>query len=331
MNITQPVTQIKSSSPPLRRRLKFFLRSFDAGLLITLVLMGIFFSTQSPYFLSVENFMNIGRAVSIRGVVAAGLTLVMISGGIDLSVASAMAASGMLTATLVQAGFHPMLAITGSLVLGALLGAFNGTLITKVRIAPIIATLATMSAIRGLGYVFSGGESISLPPGSFRYLGRGEILGIPAPLVWWALVCALVYFTLRFTRLGHYTYAIGGSADACRVSGIKINRYRMWLYVICGILAALGGVMLASLSGSAMPTAAFGAELDILTAIILGGISLSGGAGGITGTILGLLIIGTMTNGMILMNVKPYWQIVLRGVVLTLAVTVDSLRTGGYR
>jgi len=141
----------------------------------------------------------------------------------------------------------------------------------------------------------------------------------------------LTHITLRYTQLGHYAYAIGGSSDACRVSGIRVDAWRMALYIICATLAAFAGLMLTSLAGTAMPTAAAGAELDILTAIILGGISLSGGEGGIPGTILGLLILGTMTNGMTLMDVKPFWQIALRGLVLIVAVTVDSLRTGGYR
>lgn len=311
--------------------LRFRLRSFDAGLLVMLVGMGVFFTFQSPFFLSLDNFLNIGRAISIRGIVAAGLTMVMISGGIDLTVASVMAAAGMLCAALIQAGFPEAVAVLAACAFGAGLGAVNGFFITKVRINPVIATLAALAGIRGLGFVISGGESIAIPPGSFRELGRGDTLGIPTPLLYWALFCLLTYFILRFTRLGHYTYAIGGNPDACRVSGVKVDFWRMWLYIISATFAAFAGVVLTSMGGTAMPNAALGAELDILTSIILGGISLSGGAGGISGTILGLLILGTMTNGLILMDVKPYWQIVLRGVVLMIAVTIDSLRTGGYK
>jgi ribose transport system permease protein len=305
--------------------------SFDIGLLFTLLAMGTFFSLQSPYFLSLKNFLNIGRAVSIRGTVAAGLTMVMISGGIDLSIAAVMAAAGMLTASLLQAGLSEVPALLAGVALGAVLGVVNGLFVTKIRVIPIVATLATMSAIRGLGYVFSDGESLTIPVGSMSYLGRGSLLGLPAPLFWFMLACLLVYFILRYTRLGHYAYAIGSNADACRMSTVKVDMWRMWLYIICGTFAAFSGLMLMSMSGTATPTAAFGAELDILTAIILGGISLSGGAGGITGTILGVLILGTMTNGLVLMGVRPYWQTVLRGVVLMIAVAVDSLRTGGYR
>lgn len=331
MSQTQSAQDVSIRRVSPGRKLRFRLRSFDTGLLITLIAMGVFFSTQSPYFFGVKNLMNIGRAVAIRGVVAAGLTLVMISGGLDLSVASVMAASGMLAATLVTKGSPIWVAILAALALGATLGAFNGLLITKVHINPIIATLATLSGIRGLGYVVSGGKSIVIPLELFGFLGRGSILGIPAPLVWWALICVMTYITLRYTQLGHYAYAIGGSSAACRVSGIRVDSWRMVLYIISGTFAAFAGLILTSLAGTAMPTAAAGTELDILTAIILGGISLSGGEGGITGTILGLLILGTMSNGMTLMDVKPFWQIALRGLVLIIAVTVDSLRTGGYR
>ena len=331
MTQSQSAQEAAASCAPLGRRARLRLRSLDAGLVITLLAMGAFFSLRSPYFLSVDNLLNIGRAVAVRGVVAAGLTLVMISGGLDLSVASVMAASGMLAAAIVTVGFPIALAILASLVLGILLGAINGLLITKVRINPIVATLATLSGIRGLGYVVSSGKSIVIPLELFSFLGRGRLAGVPAPLVWWALVCVLMYIILRFTQLGHYAYAIGGSADACRVSGIRVNAWRMLFYVISATLAAFAGLVLTSLAGTAMPTAATGAELDILTAIILGGISLSGGEGGIAGTVLGLLILGTMTNGMTLIDVKPFWQVALRGLVLVIAVTVDSLRTGGYR
>lgn len=310
------------------------LPSVDAslfGLLVALLAMGAFFSLMSPYFFSLNNFFNIGRAVAIRGITAAGLTMVMISGGLDLSIASVMAASGMLTATLLKAGFPDGIAILAAVASGALMGAFNGFLITRLRINPIIATLGTMSIMRGMGYIYSGGIAISVGADRFKYLGRGYAFGIPVSLVLWALVCVLVFFILRYTRFGQYTYAIGGNAEACRVSGVTVDRWRMWLYITSGITAAFAGVILTSLSGTATPTAAIGAELDIIAAIILGGVSLAGGRGSIGGTVLGMLILGTIANGLTLLNVPPYWQIMLRGVVLVAAVTVDSLRTGGYR
>jgi ribose/xylose/arabinose/galactoside ABC-type transport system permease subunit len=296
------------------------------GLLVTLLAMGALFSVLSPYFFSVNNFLNIGRAVAIRGIVAVGLTMVMISGGLDLSIAAVMAASGMLTATLLQADQPDLVAVLGAVASAAVMGAINGFFIIKVRINPIIATLASMSIMRGAGYLYSGGIALSIGADRFKYLGRGYLLGIPVPLMLWAAVCLVAFLALRFTRFGQYAYAIGGNDTACRVAGVNVDRYRMALYVSCSTLAGLAGVVLTSLSGTATPTAALGAELDIIAAVILGGISLAGGKGSILGTVLGMLILGTMANGMTLTNVSPYWQVVLRGVVLMAAVSLDSLR-----
>lgn len=303
----------------------------NVGLFIALIAMSAYFATQSPYYLSVRNFLNIGNAVAIRGTVAAGLTMVMISGGLDISIAATMAATGMVTASLAAAGFPEVVTIVLGIVSGCAIGAVNGFFVTRLRINPIITTLATMSAIRGLGYVISGGKSVHPSVADFGFMGRGAILGLPAPLFWFALVVVIVFLVLRYTILGHYCYAIGSNPDACRVSGVRVDWWRMWLYVICGATSALGGIMLFAMSATAKPTAAMGAELDILTAIILGGISLSGGTGGIVGTVLGMLILGNMRNGLILMNVAPYWQVVLRGIVLMFAVALDSIRTGGYK
>jgi ribose transport system permease protein len=273
------------------------------GLLVTLLAMGALFSVLSPYFFAVNNFLNIGRAVAIRGIVAVGLTMVMISGGLDLSIAAVMAASGMLTATLLKAGQPDLVAVLGAVASAALMGAINAFFIIKVRINPIIATLASLSIMRGAGYLYSGGIAISIGADRFKYLGRGYLLGIPVPLILWAVVCLVAFLALRFTRFGQYAYAIGGNDTACRVAGVNVDRWRLALYVSCSALAGLAGVVLTSLSGTATPTAALGAELDIIAAVILGGISLAGGRGSILGTVLGMLILGTMANGMTLTNV----------------------------
>lgn len=297
------------------------------GLLVTLLAMVALFTILSPYFFDIDNFLNIGRAVAIRGIVAVGLTMVMISGGLDLSIASVMAASGMLTATLLKADHPDLVAALGAVASGAVMGTINGFFITKVRINPIIATLGSMSIMRGAGYLYSGGIALSIGADRFKYLGRGYMFGIPVPLILWAAVCLLSFLALRYTRFGQYAYAIGSNETACRVAGVNVDRWRIVLYITCSALAGLAGVVLTSLSGTATPTAALGAELDIIAAVILGGISLAGGRGSIVGTVLGMLILGTMANGMILTDVSPYWQVVLRGVVLMAAVSLDSLRT----
>ncbi len=301
------------------------------GLVLTLLAMGVLFSTLSPYFLSVKNFMNIGRAVAIRGIVAAGLTLVMISGGIDLSIAAVLAASGMFVATLLRLGLPGPLVVIGGIGIGVALGMINGFFITKVGINSLIATLGMMSIVRGLGYVISGGIHVNIPGDSFQELGRGRLLGIPNPLILWVVVCLLCYLLLQYTRFGQYTFAIGGNETACRVAGVKVGQYKMALYVLCAALAGFAGVILTSLSGAAIPTAATGAELDIVAAVVLGGVSLRGGRGSIVGTVLGTLVLGFVNNGLTLIGMRPYWQIVTRGGILMLAVTLDSLRTGGLR
>lgn len=321
------------SPSPRYKQLQWFVRTNlnVLGLLGTLILMLMLFSVLSPYFLSFDNFMNIARAVAVRGIVAIGLTMVMISGGLDLSIASVMAAAGMLTATLLQAGLSEWSASLVAIASGALMGAINGVFVTKVRINPIIATLGSMSIMRGAGYLYSGGIALSIGAAQFKYLGRGHMLGIPVPVVIWALIGALAFLALRYTRLGQYAFAIGGNPIACRVTGINVDLWRMVLYITCGTLSGLAGVVLTSLSGTATPTAALGAELDIVAAVVLGGISLSGGKGSILGTVLGMLVLGTMANGMTLTNVSPYWQVLLRGVVLMAAVSLDSLRTNPTR
>jgi ribose/xylose/arabinose/galactoside ABC-type transport system permease subunit len=300
------------------------------GLAVTLLAMGVLFTTLSPYFLTVKNLLNIGRAVSIRGIVAAGLTLVLVSGGIDLTIGSNMAATGMLVAFLLRAGWPTPLAIAGGLAFGATLGLITSFFVTKVGINPLITTLGMMSIVRGAGYVVSGGISVQVPGASaLPILSRGRLLGIPNPLIMWLAVCALCYFLLQYTRFGQYVFAIGGNDDACRVAGVKVSQVKTGTFVLCGVLAAFGGVLLTALGGGASPTNAQGSELDIIASVVLGGVSLSGGSGSIFGTMLGTLILGSVDNGMTLIGLRPYWQVVVRGAILMFAVTLDTLRTGG--
>lgn len=300
------------------------------GLVLTLLLMGVLFSSLSPYFLTVKNLLNIGRAVSIRGIAAAGLTLVLISGGIDLTIGANMAASGMLVAFLARAGWPAPLAVAGGVAFGVILGLITSFFVTKVGINPLITTLGMMSIVRGAGYVVSDGISIQLPGGSsLPLLARGRLFGIPNPMLIWLAVCVLCYFLLQYTRFGQYVFAIGGNTAACRVAGVKVNQVKTGTFVLCGALAAFGGVLLTSLGGGASPTNALGSELDIIASVVLGGVSLAGGSGSIVGTMLGTVILGSVDNGMTLIGLRPYWQVVVRGAILMFAVTLDALRTGG--
>lgn len=327
--ISQPLA---SRVKPRLQRLRWWVlaRLNIIGLTLTLLAMGVLFSTLSPYFLTVRNLLNIGRAVSIRGIVAAGLTLVLISGGIDLSIGSNMAATGMLIAYMLRAGWPVPLAVVGALAFGAVLGLITSFFVTKVGINPLITTLGMMSIVRGAGYVVSEGVSISLPGNSvLPVLSRGRLLGIPNPLIIWLAVCLLCYLLLQYTRFGQYVFAIGGNEAACRVAGVRVNRIKTLTYVLSAVLAGFGGVLLTSLGGGASPTNAMGSELDIIAAVVLGGISLGGGSGSILGTVLGTLVLGCMNNGLTLIGMRSYWQVAVRGVILMLAVTLDVLRTGG--
>ena len=299
------------------------------GLLITLILMMALFSWQSEFFFTTRNFINIGQAISIRGLIAIGLTVVMITGGLDLSMA---AVAGMVTASLISQDVNSIVVGVVGILAAGVLGSFNALLIVKFRINPIIATLGTLLFYRGLAFVSTGGDNIVVGVNGWSELGRGSWLGAPITVWLFLAVVVIGMFFMRFTVAGSHLYAVGGNSEACRNVGIRVDRLRGWTYVAQACLAGLAGLMLTSQSGTALPSALNGAELDIIAAVLLGGIALSGGRGGLLGTLLGLLIIGVVQNGLILVQVQIYWQSVVRGAILIIAVTLDSLRRGGgYR
>ena len=302
------------------------------GLLLTLTVLVVFFSFASEHFLSVNNFLNIGSAISIRGLIAIGLTVVVITGGLDLSIAAVAAVAGMIGASLISDGVSGWLAALVALAVAALLGGVNALLVVKVRIMPIIATLGTLLLFRGLAYVFSDGQNVVIGVDAWSTLGRGKLAGVPVSLIVFLAVLIAGSIVMRYTVVGNRVYAVGGNSEACRNVGLHVDRLRAGCYVITAVLAGLAGLALMSQSGTALPTALNGAELDIITAVLLGGVALSGGRGSLFGTFLGLLIIGVIANGMVLVGVQVYWQSVVRGAILILAVSLDSLRRGGgYR
>jgi ribose/xylose/arabinose/galactoside ABC-type transport system permease subunit len=302
-------------------------------LVVTLAALLVVFSILAPYFLQLTNMMNIARSVSINGIAAAGETMVLVSGGLDLSVGSVMAASGMVVSSLIMnAGWPALPARLVAISFGLGIGLINGLIITRARINPLITTLATGFIIRGAGYVASGGRTLGVIQEGYAELGRGRFLGIvPYPVIALAVVYIIVYVVMRHLKLGQYAYAIGGNANACRVSGIDVDRWRLVIYGLCGMIGGLSGVLLSSLTGSGIPDVAGGSEMLVIAGAILGGISLSGGRGRIEGTLLGVLILGTLNNGLIMLNVRSYWQTIAQGGVLLLAVLIDAWRTGGYR
>jgi len=302
------------------------------GLLITLLLMTVGFSFASPYFFTTRNFLNIGQAISIRGLIAVGLTIVLITGGLDLSIAAVAAVAGMIAATLIKADYPGVLAGVVALLGAAALGSLNGTVIVKFRINPIIATLGSLLFFRGLAFVVSSGDNVVIGVNTWSFLGRGFFFGIPVSLLVFLAFLVVGLLFMRYSIIGNYLYAIGGNTEACRNVGIKVDRIRFGTYVFTAILSGIAGLTIMSQAGTASPNALNGAELDIITAVLLGGIALTGGRGSLIGTFLGSLIIGVITNGLILTGVQIYWQMVVRGLILITAVTLDSFRKGGgYR
>ena len=318
----------------IKQRLKVVDSWTLLGLLATLIIACIFFSIQSEYFFTTRNFLNISRAMSIRGILAVSVTMLLISGSLDLSLAAVAAAASMATASLMNSGYTDIQSFVGGIVTGAILGAINGVIVVKFRIAPIIATLGTLLTFRGLGYVFSGGDSIVIGAQTWAYLGRGTSSFFNLPVAFLVFISILIFFwvLLNYSVVGNYIYSIGSDSDPCRYVGINVDRIRFTLFVFSAVIAAFGGLILLSQGGTAQPRALQGAELDIIAAVLLGGVNLKGGKGSLFGTFLGMCIIGVINNGTILLNVPAYWQMVFRGTILIIAVTLDSFRKGGgYR
>jgi ribose/xylose/arabinose/galactoside ABC-type transport system permease subunit len=334
----QTQNNVPPSSAPVTQDgfIKSILRKQDnwtiIGLLVTLGVLIVIFSLASPYFLTPNNFLNIGQAISIRGLIAIGLTIVMINGGLDLSIAAVAAVAGMVAASLINAGMSGELAGLVALMAAAVLGGINALIIVRFRINPIIATLGTLLLFRGLAFVVSEGKNIVIGVNTWSVLGRGEWFGVPVSFLIFLIVLVLAYLFLRYTFLGNYIYAIGGNSEACRNAGVPVEWIRAGTYIFTALLAGFAGLILMSQAGTAQPIALSGAELDIITAVLLGGIALSGGRGSLFGTFLGILIIGVVNNGLVLAGVQIYWQMVVRGLILIVAVTLDSFRKGGgYR
>jgi ribose transport system permease protein len=312
-------------------RARVFLGTEAVALLLAWLALVAVFSVLSPFFLSVGNAFNIGRAVAVTGIVASGTTIALISGAIDLSIAAVMDLAAVITGTLNLAGVPAPLAIGTGLAAGTAVGFANGFVVTRLRINPIIATLASAGIVRGIAYLITSGHSEALSDPAFQFLGRSFVLGIPISMIFCVIVVIATYFILQRTILGRMVYAIGGNPVASGLAGINIGRWRTLFFMASSFSAAMAGILLLSKLGTVIPNAAAGSELNTIAAVILGGTSLAGGAGTIQGTVVGVLILGTLTNGLTLLNVDPYWQQIVAGLVLILAVAADRLRTGGYR
>ncbi|MNZ61174.1 Ribose transport system permease protein RbsC [compost metagenome] len=293
------------------------------GSLIGLVLIIIVLSIFADNFLTVNNLLNVFRQVSINALIAFGMTFVILTGGIDLSVGSILALSSALTAGMMAGGMDTWLAVLIGLGAGTLMGAVNGLIIAKGRLAPFIVTLATMTIFRGLTLVYTDGKPITGLNKDFAILGKGYFLQIPMPIIWMIITFAVVYIILKHTTFGRRVYAVGSNEEATWLSGISTSKVKVMVYAISGLLASISGIILTSRLNSAQPTAGASYELDAIAAVVLGGTSLTGGKGWIVGTLIGAVIIGVLNNGLNLLNVSSFYQQVVKGAVILIAVLLD--------
>lgn len=296
---------------------------------IALIILMAVITIINSNFLTANNLLNLLLQVTSNALIAFGMTFVILTGGIDLSVGSILALSSALTAGLLGSGMPVTLAILISLILGCILGMMNGLLISYGKLAPFIVTLATMTIFRGATLVYTNGNPITKELSDtflFQFLGQGYIVGIPFPVIIMFIVFIVLYVLLHKTAFGKSVYAIGGNEKAAYISGVKLNKVKIIIYSISGIMASISGLIITSRLSSAQPTAGASYEMDAIAAVVLGGTSLSGGKGRILGTLIGALIIGVLNNGLNIIGVSAFWQQVVKGVVILIAVLIDRFK-----
>ncbi len=295
------------------------------GPLVALVLLSAAMAILSDTFLTFSNLFNVGTQIAVIAILALGSTFVIVSGGIDLSVGSVLALAGIIFGKVVVGAPLPV-ALIAALGVGALAGLVNGLLITVGKLPPFIATLAMLSAARGLALVVSGGIPLSRIPQPIRTLGNGDLLNVPLPVLLMVAMWLLTAGILRYTYAGRCMYAIGGNEEAARLSGINVFGQKLIIYTLSGLFAGVAGLLLTARLASAQPQAGVGFELDAIAAVVIGGASLAGGVGSASGTLIGAFILGVLRNGLNLLNVSAFWQQVVIGGVIALAVMTDTLR-----
>ncbi len=315
-----------------------------APLVFLLVLM-LIFSVLQPRFLSELNLFNVMRQISITGLIALGMTFVILTGGIDLSVGSVVALAGLVAGALnkgstanslslddaVVAGYPVAVSVAAAALVGLAAGLIQGIAITTLDVPPFVVTLGGLSAFRGAALLYSGGGPISSFDASYRYWGQGKLGPVPVPVVVFLAAAVLCHVVLRYTRYGRHVYAVGGNAEAARLSGLNVKALTLSVYVIVGLFAGLAGFVLSSRLNSAEAVAGQGYELTVIASVVIGGTSLFGGIGGVAGTVIGAVLIGVLINGLVLMNVSPYVQQIIIGVIIVLAVAFDRFVKGRRR
>lgn len=297
------------------------------GIYIAFIVICIFFASVNPVFISPKNLINMVRQVSFNAILGMGMTIVILTGGIDLSVGSVLALAAVVCGSFIRTS-NPLIPVVPAILVGLLIGAacglFNGVVITKGRLAPFIVTMVMMTAARGMTQLYTKGRPMTGLAPSFNFLGAGSILGIPVPIYILAIIFLLTHFILNNTRIGRYIYAVGGNEQAAKASGIKVNRVKMFAYTFSGVMAAIVGMMMSARLNSASPVLGNGYELDAIAATVIGGASMEGGKGKVIGTLIGALIIGTISNGLDILNVSPYWQQIIKGAIILIAVLLDK-------
>lgn len=313
-----------------------FIRKWDfsgeiVSILIALIILCAFFSLTSPYFLTIKNILNFTMNTSILGIMAAGLFIAMVIGEIDVSQYSILALSTAIMVIFIRRGMNSGLAIVIAIVVALVCGMINGFSVAFLRINPIITTLGTMMIYRGIAFKITEAKALGVTGVFFSAVGSGRILGIPVSVYIMLGIYLLVHIMLTYTAHGKRVYAVGGNPEASFISGIDVRMVRFWGLVVSGAAAGLAGLIFVSQVGATVPTAGQGGLMDVITAVILGGISLSGGKGKVAGTLIGVLILAILSNGMVLLSVQSYYQAIVKGGVILMAVFVDSVRGGGFK
>lgn len=299
----------------------------EAGVVLVILALGAFLSVANPRFLSVDNIMNIAKNYSDIGIGAVGMTLVLLIGGIDLSVASVMALGGLVTSiAMVSWGLPIPIAIVLGVASGAAIGLVNGLLIQRLRLPPFIATLGMLGVARGIVVGVTSGQGVSGLPAEFTAIGQGYIGAVPVPVIVMVLVAIVVSLFLAYHLWGTYIYSIGGNETAAILTGLPVAKVKIFVYVTCGSLSALAGLLVVSRLGVSLPGQSLGYELQVIAAAVIGGVSLSGGRGTVIGAVLGAMIIGLIQNALVLLTVPPYWQQAFIGGIIILAAVVDIIR-----
>lgn len=305
---------------------KRLLWSTEFGITAIFIIIVLGLSISTPVFFTVTNIFNVLRQVSADGITSLGQLLVIVSGGIDLSVGSISAFTAVIMAKLLIAGVNSIVSLILVCIIGSMVGSFNGVLVSKGKVAPFIATLSSMTIFRGITYIITQGIPVyGITDNFFKFIGLGYVSIVPFPVIITLILFIIIGFMLKRMRVGRYIYAVGSNMEAARMSGVKIVNVQIVVYTISGLMATIGGLILASKLNAGVPQMGYGAELDSIAAVVIGGASLAGGKGFVYGTIIGALIIGMVRNGLNLLEVYPYWQSVVVGIVILIAVLTSQI------